>query len=55
MHALAAFYHAHPLVWTIATFGLAYAYARTEAEKSIDQWREWHSKAFRCERRPDDR
>ena len=55
MHLLATFYHAHPIFWTIATFGAAYAMAKGEAEKSIDQWREWHSKAFRCERRADRR
>ena len=53
MHLLATFYHAHPIFWTVATFGAAYAMAKGEAEKSIDQWREWHSKAFRCERRAD--
>ena len=35
MHAIATSITHIRCVWTIATFGLAYAYARTEAEKSI--------------------
>ena len=38
MHAIVAFYQVHPFVFTIATFGLAYAYVRIKAEQSSDQW-----------------
>ena len=54
MNALAVFYHAHPLVWTMATFGAAYMYGKGERDKTLDQWREMHRKTFRCEARPPD-
>ena len=43
MHPIAAFYQVHPFVFTIATFGLAYAYVRIKAEQSNDQWQAWNS------------
>ena len=55
MNALAIFYHAHPLVWTVATVGVAYACGKGDTDKTLDRWREWHHKAFHCVARPPDK
>ncbi len=54
MNTLALFYHAQPLVWTAATFGIAYAYGKGDTDSMLDQWREMHRRMFHCEARPPD-
>ena len=54
MNVLAVFYHAHPIVWTMATFGVAYVYGRGETDRMLDNWRELHRRTFHCEARPPD-
>ena len=54
MNVLTLFYHAHPIVWTIGTFGVAYAYGKGDTDKTLDHWRHLHDKTFHCEARPPD-
>ena len=55
MNVLAVFYHAHPVVWTMATFGVAYVYGKGETDRMLDNWRELHRKTFHCEARTPDK
>jgi uncharacterized protein YhfF len=51
MNVLAVFYHAHPIVWTTATIGIAYAFGKGETDRVLDRWREMHRKTFSCQAR----